>query len=437
MTIVDLRTLVLDRLRWIAVARAGSAAVAQNVLTRIFLLFVNLANGIFTARHLGPTGRGEQAAIGLWMPIFIYIFMFGVPSALRYHGRRQEDDSARLYGASLVIAVGLGLIATGFGIALVPHLLHGYGQSTIGYAQTLMIFCPIGLITLVVGAMLDVRFDFAIGNFMRYAPPLLTLATLSALALAKHLTPFTAVLAYVVPPIPITAATGLYVALRSKISLARFGSSAKRLLSYGARLSGSEILTTFSTQIDQVLVVGLLSASQLGGYTIALQASRVLALFQISLSSVLLSKVAGQPTQRVVDLVAMTARLTLAITAVAGFALIVLLPILIPTLYGHDYTMTILVAQILSIEAILSAGAGTHTQAFAATNRPATATLLQFGGLATAIPIMLFLIPAPWNNRRGNRASCVHDMSPSASYSVLPIFAKGTYPQSDRHKNRY
>lgn len=92
----------VNRIRWIAGARAGPAAVAQTVLTRVALLFVNLANGVFTARHFGAAGRGVQAAIGLWLLIFTYICTLGVPRALRYHGRKNAADAGRLFGAGIL-----------------------------------------------------------------------------------------------------------------------------------------------------------------------------------------------------------------------------------------------------------------------------------------------------------------------------------------------
>jgi O-antigen/teichoic acid export membrane protein len=241
--------------------------------------------------------------------------------------------------------------------------------------------------------MLDVRFDFTLGNFARYAPPLGTLVTLVTLAYVHALTPFTAVLAYVAPQVVSAILAGIYLMRAAKPAFDDLRRSVRRLLGYGMRICGSDILATFGQQIDQLLVVAFLSAGQLGAYTIALQASRVLTIFQISLNTVLLPKAAGLPTHSVLELVARTARLTIAITAVAGVALIVLLPLLLPGLYGRDFASAILVSQILAVEAVLSAGASTHTQAFTATDRPGMATLFQLGGLATAVPLMLVLIP--------------------------------------------
>lgn len=382
-----------DRIRWIAGAKAGPAAVAQSLLTRVFMLFINLATGVFTARHLGADGRGAQAAIGLWLPIFTFVMTFGVPIALCVQGRKHPAETKGLFGAALLIAVGTGTIAALIGIALMPTLMHQYARGYVRDAQLLMLFAPLGMISLVFTAMLEVRLDFTFSNFTRYAPPILTLGALLILNALHALQPFSAVLAYVVPSNVISVVTGIYLLQRTPVSLRGFKHTARRLFGYGIRVYGSDIFQTFGQQIDQLLVVGLLSAGELGGYTIALQASRVLTIFQTSLNYVLLPKAAGLPQRDVLALVARSGRLTIAITAVAGLALVSALPFLLPGVYGHDFVASVAVSQVLAIEAVFAAAASTHTQAFMATNRPAMATLFQIGGLATAIPMMLLLIP--------------------------------------------
>jgi hypothetical protein len=46
------------------------AAVAQSIGARLFMVAINAATGILTARALQPAGRGELAAMILW-PVFL------------------------------------------------------------------------------------------------------------------------------------------------------------------------------------------------------------------------------------------------------------------------------------------------------------------------------------------------------------------------------
>ncbi len=385
--------MAVGRLRWVAGAKTGSAAVVQTILSRIVLLGINLINGVYTARHFGPSGRGVQTALGMWPNLLCFIFTLGIPYALRYHARKHQIEQDSLASAALVLSVGLGAVAMLVGIAMMPFIMKQYGATNIRLAQGLMLFAPLGMVTLILTSMLEVRFDFTFSNFTRYAPPFVTFAALVTLATMHALTPFNATLAYLVPPVFTSFAMAVYLFGKFAFTLVDFKRSVRRLVGYGIRIYGSDVLGTFGQQIDQFLVVGLLAAADLGIYTIALQASRVLNIFQQSLGTVLLPKIAGLPTHQVVTIVTRGARLTSALTALSGVALIVVMPFLLPGIYGHDFHKAVSISQILVIESVLASATGVLIQTFTATNRPGMATVLQLVGLSLAVPLMLLLIP--------------------------------------------
>ena len=320
---------------------------------------------------------------------------FAQPLALRYHARKHEHEQDALASTALLLSCVLGVVAMAAGICFLPFIMRQYGPHNIRLAQELMCFVPLGMITLILTSMLEVRFDFTFSNFTRYAPPFVTFAVLVVLNALHILTPFNATLAYLVPPVFTSLAMGLYLfgKFTFRVTVAEFRRSTKRLLGFGIRIYGSDILGTFGQQIDQFLVVGLLTAADLGVYTIALQASRVLNIFQTSLGTVLLPKMAGLPTIRIVTMVTRVARLTTALTAVSGVALIVVMPFILPKLYGHDFHKSVLISQILVVESVLACATAILVQTFTATNRPGMATVLQLVGLSFAVPLMLVLIP--------------------------------------------
>ncbi len=385
--------IAVGRLRWVAGARTGSAAVVQTILSRILLLGINLINGVYTARHFGPGGRGVQTALGMWPNLLCFVCTLGIPFALRYHARKHQSDQNSLASAALVLSGVLGIIAMLLGIALMPFMMKQYGATNIHLAQGLMLFAPIAMVTLILTSMLEVRFDFTFANFTRYAPPFVTFAGLVTLSTVHRLTPFNATLAYLVPGVFTSLAMAVYLFGKFAFTLADFKRSTRRLVGYGVKIYGSDVLGTFGQQIDQFLVVGLLAAADLGVYTIALQASRVLNIFQTSLGTVLLPKIAGLPTHQVVTMVTRVARLTTALTAISGVALIVVMPFLLPGVYGHDFHKAVSISQILVIESVLASATGVLIQTFTATNRPGMATILQMVGLSFAVPLMLLLIP--------------------------------------------
>ncbi len=381
------------RLRWVAGAKSGSAAVVQTILGRVLLMGINVINGVYTARHFGPSGRGLLAALGMWPNLLCFVFTLGVPFAIRYHARKHQSDQNSLASAALVLAAILGVVAMLAGIAILPFIMKQYAPEEIRSAQELLAFAPVVMVTLILTSMLEVRFEFSFSNFTRYAPPFATFAGLLALSAAHALTPFHAALAYLVPSLLISIAMAVYLRDKYTFTLVGFKRSVRRLLGFGIRIYGSDVMSTFGQQIDQFLVIGLLTAADLGVYVIALQASRVLNIFQTSLGTVLLPKIAGLPTHQVVTMVTRVARLTTALTAASGVALIVVMPLLLPGLYGHGFHQAVAISQILVVESVLAASTGVLVQTFMATDRPGLATTLQMVGLGFAVPMMLLLIP--------------------------------------------
>ena len=113
-----------------------------------------------------------------------------------------------------------------------------------------MVFVPLGMVSLILTSMLEIRFDFTFSNFTRYAPPFITLGTLVTLNSLHELTPFYATLAYLVPPVFTSIAMAVYLFGKFAFTLVDFKRSVRRLLGFGIRIYGSDVLGTFGQQID-------------------------------------------------------------------------------------------------------------------------------------------------------------------------------------------
>lgn len=379
---------------WVVEAKTGSAAVVQTLLGRILVLGTNLMCSVLTARFLGPAGRGEQSAMAMWPQFIAFVSTFGLQQALIYLARKDPDDRGALISATLVWSVVLGTVASVIGILFLPFWLgQKYDASTIRFAQLLMLMSPAVMLGVTINAIFETNLFFARSNLLRYGIPVLTLASLVGLALAHRFTPKYSALAYILPSLVVLVAMFPSVWKTFSWTLARFGTSTRRLFGYGIRIYGITVLSTFGQQIDQVLVVSLLAPASLGVYVVALNVSRVLNVFQTSISIVLLPKIAGAEAGHVYGIVGSVARLSLLFSASGGILLAIAMPLLLPKIFGAAFLMGVVVAQILIVESVLASTIGVILQAFIATNRPAVATVMQAIGLALTVPLMLVLIP--------------------------------------------
>ena len=385
---------IVNRVRLVLGGRSSTAATLQTLLTRLLVLAINMATGIITARSLGPVGRGEQAAMILWPQFLAYAMTLGLPSALVYNLKSYPDEKSELFSAAVQLSAILGMVATLTGVVFIPVWLAQYSPEVIHIAQWFMITAPLSLLSVTFKAALEAQGDFTTANQVYYLSPLITLAILGVFALAQALTPFTSGLAYLLPNIPIGfwIVTSLWNRFQPHWRI--LGKSYKRLLSYGLRSYGIDLLGTLSGQVDQILIIGLLAPASMGLYVVALSLSRMLGVFHSSVVTVLFPKAAARPVTEVVELIGRAARVSLTFVLVAAVAVMILAPVFLHLLYGSQYMGAVPVFRILVIELVVGNTAWVLTQAFMALGRPGTVTILQGIGLGLSVPFLLVFIPA-------------------------------------------
>jgi enterobacterial common antigen flippase len=385
--------IVKSRLQWLLTGRDGPATAFQTLLSRVFIIVVNIATGIITARGLGPVGRGEQAAMILWPGFLASMLTLGLPSAFVYNVKRSPEARERLLTAALLLASGLGLLAAAIGVVGVPYWLSKYSPTIITYAQWLMLTAPLAMLQLVCYAALESMEDVTGANNIRLLFPLSSLAVLLGLLITKTLNPLTSSLAYIGNSLPIFIWSMAYLFQKMNLSWHRLWEASRDLVHYGVRSYGIDLLGALALQADQVFVVSLLPADDLGIYVVMMSLARILNVFQNSAVTVLFPAIAARNVRSVVRFTSQTARLSSAMTLATSVALMIAGPVLLRILYGPEYVSAIDVLRLLLIEAVLSGTILVLAQAFMALGRPGVVTLLQGLGLTLSLPLMLWLVP--------------------------------------------
>lgn len=373
--------------------RDGTAAVFQTLLARFFIIGVNIATGTITARILGPSGRGEQAAMAIWPQFFAYSLSFGLPSALLFTLKKYPTERSKTFSTAVLLGIILSIISGVIGVLTIPLLLKQYSSETIYLAQGLMLAVPMVMFTEILRSAMEASDEFAIANQIRYIPPLSTLVMLVGLALAGKLTPFTAVVSYWLPGIPILV---WMIACARRFFTIRFEQvrqSAKRLLHYGLRAYGIDLITTLAGQIQQVLAVSLLVPASMGLYAIAFSLCQLLYVVQSSFVTVLFPKAAARPIPEVVEMTGRAVRVGGFLAILMAAFMMLFAPIVLNLLYGKEYLAAIPVFRVLAIETVLGGTAVILSQAFMALDRPGIVTVIQSSGLVLGIPLILWLTP--------------------------------------------
>ncbi len=371
----------------------GLRAVVQSIGSKSTILALQAGTGILTARILGPAGRGELAAMILW-PLFVAsITTLGVPSSLIFHLRNRSEEGEQLVTNGFVMAALMGTVAAAIAAAVLPWWLHEYSPSVIHAAQWFVLTVPLCSVTLAGRAVLEAKHDFSASNAIQILTPLVTLSGLLIIIAAHSMNSYTAALAYIAASLP-SFWFMLYCVRRTGLRAARLQLGVmKQILQYGVRSYGIDLLGTLALQVDQVLVVSLLSADAMGSYVVVLSISRMLNVFQTSVVMVLFPKAAGHSTNKVMAMTGESVRISGLVTVACGVIVSIAGPTLLRVVYGAEYVAAAGALRILVLEAVLSGITFVLAQAFMALNRPGVVTVLQGIGLSLSIPMMLWLIP--------------------------------------------
>ena len=370
------------------------AASAQTFLASVAILMLNLLTGVVTARFLGVVGRGEQEVMGVWPLFLAQAFTLGLPSALVFNLKKSPADAPKLFAASVVSGLLAGALAVAVGIVLIPLWLTQHSAALVGSAKLLLLFAPAVLLDEIFSSALRARGDYPLYNAIRFLRPLATVTALLTLALLGLLTPFRACLCYLVPSLPISLWLLRRLWRLYKPTWGRLGSATRSLTSYGLRSYGVDLLGALSLQLDKALVVGLLSASSMGLYVVALSLAKMLNIFQAAATTVLFPQASGLSADEAVALAGRTVRLSTALTVVAAAILGTLGPWALELLYGPEFRGGANLMRLLIVVTIFEGTGSVLAQAFMATNRPGLITLLQGLGLLLNLPLLLVLVPA-------------------------------------------
>jgi len=270
---------------------SGTKAVAHTLGSRILQQGLNAATGIITARALMPSGRGQLAAMILWSLFLAGLTTFGLPTSLIYFTKRRPERGADLIISGLAMSVITGAITMLVGIYFLPSWLHQYPAWVVTNARCFLILTPICSITLVGRSVLEANGLFGKSNAQQLLVPFLTLIGLLIALSAGHLTVNTAALAYTIPAVPtfLLMLKQLKPLLPLKKSFPTLW-ACRMLLSYGIRSWGIDLLGTLGGQVDQVLVVRLLTPADMGFYVVMLSLSRMLGIIQTSVVTVLFTR---------------------------------------------------------------------------------------------------------------------------------------------------
>jgi O-antigen/teichoic acid export membrane protein len=315
--------------------RAAKWLTAANIAFNVF----GLATGPLLARALGADGRGTLAAILVPIQIAPHIVGIGLPSfALR--------DAAR-GGSPRRLAATLGATALAVGVLALP-LVPLVATLLAADRDLVHTYLLVGLAAAPVLVLLNVLSAIAVGTeqlpvmvAVRVLAPALSLVALIVLWALDSLTVGSAAIANLGGQLAvfIPAATVLRAPGRFEVVPAL----ARRAAGFGLRAWPGTLGALAAARLDQLFMIPIVSAEDLGYYVVAYTVSTGPAVIGTAFQAVISPRVAREDTRAV----SRGSRLLLPLLLATAGALAVLSPVLLPFLFGADFRAAVPLSLIL------------------------------------------------------------------------------------------
>jgi O-antigen/teichoic acid export membrane protein len=350
-----------------------------------------LVTGLVSARLLGPTGRGELAAIVSVTLVTASLTAFSLAESTVYHLASTEDQQERSKIVSA--ALGLAVLLSGFGVAtvlLVDHLLFDENRvlaSAIMFAGMV----PLYHLTMVLVAFFQVTGAAGSWSLLR-ALPQVGYAAGCVLYLATGMGQVP--LDYLLAQLAANAALLLcaIVLLRRQRLRLRWPTVLllRSLFIYGLRLHPSAVGQNARDHLDRLVLTILLPSAALGYYASSSTLAACLAVFGLTADLVVfphLSRLSASTRRyRLVSVV----RLGFITILAASGTIALLAPLIVPFLFGASYLPAVPITQVLCAAYGVASLKLLFASGLKASGRPLRASAPELAALV----VMLILTPA-------------------------------------------
>jgi O-antigen/teichoic acid export membrane protein len=369
--------------------------VSVSFFTTALIQVVNIATGLLAARLLLPEGRGELAAIILWPGLIAELGNLGLHDALLYRAATRSANPRELFAAAMVLVGTLSGILIAIGLIVVPIVFESHTPDV----QTIAIYflcayLPTYFTSLFTSGMFQGNLEITTWNALRALVPLTYLVGIVLLLLVGVSGVADFAIAYIVAQLAAAAAGFFLLARRGWISWQAKPEVMRSLVVYGIKVHVGEVLYSLRQRIDQAVISLWLPVADLGLYVVALTVANGPLILVFTLANVAFPKISQQAT--IEGKLAVFGRyLRFSLTMAAGtiVLLLILVPWLLPLLFGQPFAPAVPIANILLLGTLPLAAKLMFQQALKAWDRSLIVGRAELVGLIVAAVLIVGLMP--------------------------------------------
>jgi O-antigen/teichoic acid export membrane protein len=398
--------------RW----RAGWLTTA---FAQFAILGLGVVSGIASGRLLGPTGRGELAAITLWPLTLAFLASLGMAQSIVFFTGKQRYSISEVWTVAGVIAFIQSIAVLCAGAILLPLLLQHYPAHVRGLSLVFLAATPALILSGYPGNLLQAKGDLLRFNLLRMIAPAVYAIGLLVLLLL-HRPSLAAVVWIQAAGYTVTVLSAIWtghVLLKPKIKW--HSSAAADVLKYGCKTHLAGLSSFLNQRVDQLILSLLIPAQDLGLYAVAVTLALSVTFFTSAAGIVTFSRGSNESGEALKQTIAKSFRLSLLWMLLSCSVLFVIAPQLIQAALGSRFSGSALPCRLLlpgmvawGLNLVLYNGAN-------AMCKPSLPSYAEASGLiATGLGLWLFV---PRYGYVG--AAIVSSISYTISFVVMLVFA--------------
>lgn len=369
------------------------AMIARTATFNVAAAMAAAASGVILARALGPTARGEYAAVVAWSGVLLVIGEVGQGGAVCFYVAREPLAARDYIATSRTMMLVTGGLAVAAGLLLAPVLADGNP----GLAQAYQIAFAGAAITFI-----GTSYTFALQarsisqwNLVRLSQPVLGLALAIVLWRLRLLT-LHVVLYVLAGTVAVQLGYAYYLCRRCGLAPGRTRVALVRpLAAYGLSQLAAVTPTSVNLLLDQLILSQLVPPAALGRYAIAASVTLVAVPLVSAIGNVAFPRLAAQRTVSAQDQWMQRA----AVLGSAGLAFAILLPVavsaywVIPLVFGPGYRGAVPLLWILAPGGVFIAAGQVAGDLLRGRNRPGLVAVAQ--GIAAVFTVGLLIVLLP------------------------------------------
>lgn len=361
--------------------------VAVSALGNVASLLTAVVGAPILAQSLGVEQRGVVAGAIAPLMLLLGVATLGIPEAATYYIANRSDTPRRIAARGVGLIVIVGTVAS-LVVILCASPLAGGNEQLAQLIKLAAVALPPALITLVLRAAAAGLHAWALIAVERAIFGVVRLGGFTILLLIGHLDALTATI--VLAASTFIGALAYLGLLGRKVDAELNYYHKASLVRYGSKFWLGSITGVLLTRLDQVLMVPLSSATQLGLYAVAVSIAEIPLVISMAVRDVTFSVEAESSSGARVTA---AARITSVVVFAMSAGIIAVSYPVVPIIFGSEFAGAIPVIIILLTGTALATGGSIGGMALAARGRPGLRSAALTLAAAVNAALLVALLP--------------------------------------------